>query len=539
MSQIKAASAMVRERYSGSLDTKRMDCLLERVSGEQGPVPLKSATKLPADFPPGAVLRVGPNPKFESNRAGWLDGDGMVHCVVLEPADQKAPDDKHDGWYSHAWVRTAAFEKEEKEGEIFWGTISSAPRALPMIAAMIQNSVRGGQVTKDSCNTAVQFHGGKILALMEQCLPSELEVTRGGCVRTIANKCTLDGSIPPDPVTGGALAAHSKADPVTGERMSITYNFNPATARHDVFAPDGSLAHQTTIELPRNTMIHDLAITPKFSVILDLPLTFRPEKILRDRFPIEFEQDAPARIGLIPRFGDADEVQWFDVEAGLCLHTFNAFERADGTVVVQGMRQLPEGASSYITAVTSAFPYEWVLDPATGRCVAEQYLSDVPGEFPTLAPGFVGQPARFGYALSPLSAGPVESYGGTTEAQLFVNVTKYDLFQGGVVESYGLPEGWFFTSEPTFVPKLRPAHAGKGAEDEGYLLVFATQTDGGSGASKERGTWTVTPAPSVSALLVLDAGAAGAGPVARIKLPSAMPYGLHSEFVPWEALAAE
>eukprot|EP00961_Rhodomonas_salina_P269062 3635842-Rhodomonas_salina.2 len=130
------------------------------------------------------------------------------------------------------------------------------------------------------------------------------------------------------------------------------------------------------------------------------------------------------------------------------------------------MRQLPEGASSYITAVTSAFPYEWVLDPATGRCVAEQYLSvptcktsqvpvavywharniiiaevkrgglkramlcaDVPGEFPTLAPGFVGQPARFGYALSPLSAGPVESYGGTTEAQLFVNVTKYDLFQ--------------------------------------------------------------------------------------------------------------
>jgi len=32
---------------------------------------------IPADFPGGAILRNGPNPKFEfEGQGGWLDGDG-------------------------------------------------------------------------------------------------------------------------------------------------------------------------------------------------------------------------------------------------------------------------------------------------------------------------------------------------------------------------------------------------------------------------------------------------------------------------------
>jgi carotenoid cleavage dioxygenase-like enzyme len=45
------------------------------------------STKLPSNFPPGCWLRIGPN-GFQSTD-GFLDGDGMIHCVTFPPVYQQ------------------------------------------------------------------------------------------------------------------------------------------------------------------------------------------------------------------------------------------------------------------------------------------------------------------------------------------------------------------------------------------------------------------------------------------------------------------
>ncbi|WJZ97848.1 hypothetical protein VitviT2T_016421 [Vitis vinifera] len=54
---------------------------------------------------------------------------------------------------------------------------------------------------------------------------------------------------------------------------------------------------------------------------------------------IKYDKEGYARIGIMPRYGNADSVKWFDVEANCTLHILNSFE--DGNeVVVRGCRAL-------------------------------------------------------------------------------------------------------------------------------------------------------------------------------------------------------
>jgi carotenoid cleavage dioxygenase-like enzyme len=44
---------------------------------------------------------------------------------------------------------------------------------------------------------------------------------------------------------------------------------------------------------------------------------------------IEFEKGGYARIGVMPRYGDAESVMWFDVEPCCMFHLINCFEDGD------------------------------------------------------------------------------------------------------------------------------------------------------------------------------------------------------------------
>jgi hypothetical protein len=47
----------------------------------------------------------------------------------------------------------------------------------------------------------------------------------------------------------------------------------------------------------------------------------------------------------------------------------------------------------------------WLVDPLSGKCIAEQPLCDVPLEFPTLDPRLQGRDARFAFAIRPSTVG--------------------------------------------------------------------------------------------------------------------------------------
>ena len=118
------------------------------------------AGSLPADFPRGAVLKNGPNPQPEYAReqGGWLDGDGMVHCVVLPPDASGPP------MYSRTWVRTDGFQKEVAAGRRLFDGSLVAPRGLPLLWGLLCNGLRAFQVGTATSTRTVPAHASVTLA---------------------------------------------------------------------------------------------------------------------------------------------------------------------------------------------------------------------------------------------------------------------------------------------------------------------------------------------------------------------------------------
>jgi carotenoid cleavage dioxygenase len=50
-------------------------------------------------------------------------------------------------------------------------------------------------------------------------------------------------------------------------------------------------------------MMHDFAVTEHYTVFMDLPLTFRPERLKRGEPVLAFERDSPSRFGILPATG--------------------------------------------------------------------------------------------------------------------------------------------------------------------------------------------------------------------------------------------
>ena len=492
---------------------------------------------IPDDLPAGAVLRIGPN--GASKEEGWLDGDGLIQCVVI-PEDKKSPP-----LFSSTYVDTRgrSLEREAaKDGKRFRGTLGAAPKGLSMLQNLVQNGLNFQTmiVQKDTCNTAMARSGHRIMALMEQCPPSEIQVSRDGRIRTIENMCRLDGAIKDAPVNGGSFGAHGRTDPETGERIQVSYNsIARPFARADIFDENWKLKSSIGIDVQAPVMMHDCALTKRFLIALDFPLTVRPRRFLTDAFPVEYEPEHGARIGLVPRTtttapgtNGGTETQWFDVSAGVVLHAANAFEREDGTVVVHGFKSLPKGASSYILDYTPAFFHQWILDPKTGKVLEDRCLNaEELLEFPIVEERFVGSDPGCIYGLQVTTiGGPIHSVKTPEAGVLLDGVVK--LASGGsnagnVIGRYTLDVGWHFTSEPIIVTKT--------SNDGHYVLLYTTHVPE-KGSSDESFEEMARDGSLRSRVTILDGDDLAAGPVCSIDLPYHVCYGLHSMFVPWSAL---
>ncbi len=70
--------------------------------------------------------------------------------------------------------------------------------------------------------------------------------------------------------------------------------------------------------MQEGVMMHDMAITEDFAILLDVPLVFRPEvMVTKNRLPLVYDKSRPARFGIIPkRPKSGKEVRWFDLDPG-------------------------------------------------------------------------------------------------------------------------------------------------------------------------------------------------------------------------------
>ncbi len=521
-------------------DDYAMNALFVNIAENPNPRPcFSNISAFPLDLPRGCLLRIGPNGAPEEE--GFLDGDGMIHAITIPP--------KSIGMYSSTYVQTNGRKLEQQSIEKgnnfkFRGTLGSAPKGWKMLQNLMQNAIDFQTLScqKDTCNTAMAQSGNRILALMEQSRPSEVTVDKNGKVTTIGSMVTLDGTIENAPITGGNFAAHGRTDPDTNERIHVSYNSNSKPfVKVDIFEENWKLKSSIDVDVPTPIMVHDCAITANYVVIFDFPLTIRPKRFLSNIFPVEYEPENGARIGLTKRSSDmnGEEVtQWFDVEPGVVLHLANGYENDDGHVVIHGARAVPKTDGSYIVEYSSSFLHEWILDPESNQVLVDRCLNpNEIVEFPAIEDRMVAAKSKYCYTLKTTGIGPpMKQFNTPKTGVLLDGLLKFSLLDdpedgssaGDVIGRFMLPIDWHFVSEPTVVNKT-------GDENEHYVLIIATEVPMDN-RDVNHAEFALEKNAMRSQLMILDGNDISKGPCMTVDLPSHVNYGLHSLFVPWDTM---
>ena len=429
----------------------------------------------------GVYVRNGPNPQLDpAGRYHWFDGDGMVHALHI--ADGKAA-------YRNRWVRTEAFGREHAAGRPLWKGIMEPPSGNPP-----------GEPEKDTANTDLIFHNKRLLALWY----------RAGKPYAL-DPVTLEtlGAEDFDATLRCEVSAHAKVDERTGELFFFDYGVKPPYMRYGVVGPEGAVRHFVGIDLPGPRLPHDMAITRNHAILMDLPLIADPVAARAGRFRLHFERELPSRFGVIPRYGDAGSIRWFEAAPCFIYHSVNAWETGDEIVLDVCRVKQPEPRSDLDGPLAQMLSYlrldahmhRYRFDLRSGR-TTEETIDDDNSEFPSINLGMVGERTRYAYNMhiSP------------EKTLLFDGVMKYD------VESGRATTHWFGDgrsgSEAPFAP--RP---GASAEDDGFLLSYVYDERDGR-----------------SEVEVLDATDLAAGPLCSIRLPVRVPLGFHATWIPGERL---
>lgn len=430
----------------------------------------------------GNFLRIGPNPLYVPDPVTYhlFDGDGMIHGVEFR--DGKAT-------YRNRFVDTEGLRKERAKGTWIWKGMA----AMADLVKGIPPPEEG--LMKNTANTAMVYHNHKLFALMEAAPPHEIRLPG---LETVGEH-TFGGKL------NHPFTAHPKVDAVTGEMMTFGYSPFPPYLTYSVIDPHGEIVHTTPITLPKGVMMHDCAITEHYTVFLDMPITFDLQRALSGGLMLDWEPENGSRLGIVPRRGTDQDVRWFDVKLSMCFHVANAWEE-DDEIVVQASRS---GKSNVARATENARRgfvdtdelgqlYEWRLDLRTGA-VRERHLNATHYcDFTRINDDLAGRKNRYTYA-----ARFDPAHGAKFDAEL-----KYDDADGSVqVHALG-PGRW--GGEGVFAPR-----AGAAAEDDGYVILFVWDETG-----------------QQSECVIIDAQRFDQEPVARILIPSRVPFGFHAAWVP-------
>ena len=360
----------------------------------------------------GMFLRNGPNPQFKpTGEYHWFDGDGMVHGVEIKQGKAS---------YLNRYVQTRGFK--------------------------LMDNPYGP--SKNTANTALVYHAKQLLALWEGGKPHAL---------TVPSLETL-GLYDYEGKLTSPFTAHPKIDPETGEMRFFGYSLaEPPHLQYGLISAQGELLWTKPIDLPVGVMMHDFAITANYTIFLDLPLTFRAERAKKGEAILQFENERPSRFGVLPKYGNPEEIRWFTSDPSYIFHTLNAYEQEDEIILMacrmEGTTVLGEATEKQRK---SDIPYlhEWRFNQKTGQ-VKEKRLCDLPSEFPRVNEQYLGQKIRYGYSGKMAASSEPK----------FEGVIKHDLERGDyTVHDFGHQK---YGGEAVFAPNPE----GKNS-DEGWLLTF-------------------------------------------------------------------
>ena len=426
----------------------------------------------------GHFLRVGPNPVHVFSEAAYhtFDGDGMIHAIEF---------DRGAARYRNRFIENEGFKLERERGDWVYKGMNSLMDPTP------SRVPEGAPASKNLANTAFAFHNNTLYALHEPSQP------------TVISLPGLETIGPTD--FGGRLShpftAHPKIDRKTGEMMAYGYSFQAPFVSYSVINEQGELVHSTPITIPRSIFMHDFAVTEKYTLFLDFPITLDIGRAISGGPAVDFEPQYGSRIGVMPRYGTDEDVKWFDVETGVVIHTANAWDEGN-EVVLQASRSQTADIAGAGTSEGNKLEenqgrlYEWRINLETGS-VVERELSDIPCDFTRVNDDYACHKTRYVYA----------GIFNTERAFTFDGIMKYDN-ETGVTQAFKYGPNRH-GGEAVFAPKV-----GSSCEDDGYLVCFVHDE-----------------ATNQSECLIIDAQHLEAGPIATIVMPFRVPYGFHAGWV--------
>jgi all-trans-8'-apo-beta-carotenal 15,15'-oxygenase len=459
-----------------SLETEHREAVELEVSGE-----------MPAELR-GTLYRIGP---ARHEAAGgeryrhWFDGDGMIHALHVDGGRVH---------YRNRFVDTAGRAEEERAGRRLYAGFGTRP-AGDSAVERFRNTVR--RFAKNTANTNIVEIGGRLLALWEAGHPHRIDPV------------TLETLGEDD--LGGALgrrdwfSAHPKSHP-SGDVWNFGIGYGARTrARLYRCRPDGSVSREITVTLPFPAMVHDFALTERRAVFVVAPLTLPAIPVgmlLGSRSygdSLRWEPRRGTHVGVVDLA--SGEVRWHRGDPFTMFHTVNAWDDGDSVVLdvcaypdAAVMRALFQFMTGTVTTPASAWPERLVLDGWSR--IRRQRLSATSLEFPRIAPsvdccehrriygvtanqagGFLGVPACVDLALGTVATAPAQAHE--------------------------------FAGELVPVPR-------RGARDESDVWLLTLVLDAQSRRSELR---------------VLDGADITAPPVATVRLPHAVPFGFHGNWV--------
>ncbi|XP_074333175.1 carotenoid 9,10(9',10')-cleavage dioxygenase 1-like isoform X2 [Apium graveolens] len=483
----------------------------------------------PCEFPEGTYVRIGPNPLFGGLKSAisglgrsshiWVEGEGMIHAIYFEK-------DNSDAicriYYNNKHVQTETFKMESgKNKPCFIPTVEGDSAAV--LSAYLLNMLRFGKVNKIISNTNVFEHSGRYYSIAESDMPQEIDLQ------------TLDtlGEWDIGGTWNRPFTSHPKKAPGTGDLVFMGFDAVKPFLKLGIISADGmKLVHKVDVNYRRSSLTHDIGVTERYNVLLDFPLTVDINRLIRGGSLIRYNDQEYARIGVMPRYGDAESVQWFDVQPCSAFHIVNCFEdgnevvmwacRALGSVIPgpdlglnkfeyfsNGFKKLERNVDGEISqGLLFSRCYEWRMNLITGD-VKEKSLTgtEYSMDFPMINENFTGIRNKFAYAqvvnTEASSASGMGKYGGL--AKLYFEEKDEELLK---IEYHAFPENTF-CSGAAFVSRIKDCE-----EDDGWIVTYVHNED-----------------TNVSQVYIIDAKKFSEKPVAVITIPSRVPYGFHGSFM--------
>jgi len=425
----------------------------------------------------GALFRIGPNPQYEPREPKshhWFGGDGMIHGFYIEDGRVR---------YSNRYVRTPKWELEHAHGRALFGSMGN-----PMNSDPLSLGNEGGLA-----NTNIVWHAGKLMALEEAHQPFEMDI------RTLGSKGYIRAY-------RGAVTAHPKIDPVTGEMVWFAYGVGetPLSAgmSYGVTAADGTVVRRDDFQAPFSAMVHDFMTTENHVLFPVMPLTGSLQRAMNGLPPFAWEPEKGSHVGVMRRDGDVGSIRWFNTSACYVFHPLNSWEEGDRIfcdVMRYDVAPLFPKADGSPGDRSAARLVRWTFDLAgASDAIKEEPLDDLDGEFPRVDPRVETRKHRHGwYAADPRGSKTVR-----------MNAIAHLDLATGRRQLYELDAG-DATSEPVFTPRSAAADEG-----DGWITAVVYR------AGEDR-----------SDLLVFEAQDIAAGPIATAQVPRRVPFGFHGNWV--------